>query len=97
MQGKAQAWVSYMLESDMPMGVHAFTCSRPCSTRAPNATCHMLAPVPAQANPSNAWSSLPWWVPRRDQWWQNAIKAVVLGLSILLDYWNMLVSVWIQA
>lgn len=32
-----------------------------------------------------------WWLPSGTQMWQNAIKAVLTGLSILLDYWNMLV------
>uniref|UniRef100_A0A6S8KSC7 Copper transport protein n=2 Tax=Dunaliella tertiolecta TaxID=3047 RepID=A0A6S8KSC7_DUNTE len=41
---------------------------------------------------SGACHNLPWWIPRSHQWWQNAIKSVLMGISILLDYWNMLIA-----
>uniref|UniRef100_A0A7S0NA32 Copper transport protein n=1 Tax=Chlamydomonas leiostraca TaxID=1034604 RepID=A0A7S0NA32_9CHLO len=33
-----------------------------------------------------------WWLPRRQQIFHNFIKAVLVGISITLDYWNMLVA-----
>ena len=35
-----------------------------------------------------------WWLPSGHQAWQTALKATLLGVSINLDYWNMLVSDW---
>jgi hypothetical protein len=37
-------------------------------------------------------SFLSCWLPQGSQWWQNAVKASLTGISITFDYWNMLVG-----
>ena len=59
--------------------------------------CSLLtqAPVPSVHMRLLGSSPVPhtWWLMSGRQCWQNAIKAVLTGISILLDYWNMLVCV----
>jgi hypothetical protein len=46
----------------------------------------------ATPHPAHGKMRCLWWLPRRQQVWHNLVKAVLVGISITLDYWNMLVA-----
>lgn len=45
----------------------------------------------AEVDCGRALSCCMWLLPRPHQLWQNVVRGVILGVSVTLDYWNMLV------